>query len=192
MEKGIRELLINELHDSLSSEEQIVAALPKMATAATSSELKNAFKSHLKETKGQIQRLDKIFKLLKTPKRKKLCEATKGLIQECKDVIKEYDKSALRDAALISKAQRIEHYEISAYGTLRTFAKELGLGEVASLLQDNLDEEGHADKALTKIAEGGIFSSGINQKANEVCEECKPEKTKLNKPKKAKLSLAKR
>ncbi|MBA3238273.1 MAG: ferritin-like domain-containing protein [Parachlamydiaceae bacterium] len=165
MEKGVRDLLIDELNDILNAEEQIVEALPEMVKAAQSSELKDAFENHLNETKGQIQRLTKIYKLLKVEPEEKLCKATKGLILECKEVIKEFDKSTVRDAALISKAQRIEHYEISAYGTMRTFAHELDLEEVAGLLQETLDEEGNADKKLTDIAMGGLTNSGINEKA---------------------------
>lgn len=167
MLNDLQDLLIDELHDQLSSEEQIVKALPDMAKAAESQELKSAFEGHLKETKGQIQRLKNVFKILKVKPKEKFCKATKGLIDECKEVLKDFKtKSALRDAALISKAQRIEHYEISAYGTIRTFAKELNLKEVVVLLQETLDEEGNADKKLTKIAEGGLFKSGINLKAN--------------------------
>lgn len=168
MQKDLKDLLIDELHDILNSEEQIVKALPEMVRAAESPDLKEAFGSHLKETKGQIQRLEKTFKLLKVEKKEKFCQATKGLIQECKEVLKEFKtKSPIRDAALISKVQRIEHYEISAYGTVRTFASELDLDEVADLLQATLDEEANADKKLTKIAEGGLFRTGINLQANE-------------------------
>ena len=171
MEKGIRDLLIDELHDILNAEEQIVEALPDMVAAADSPELKKAFENHLKETKGQVQRLDKIFKIMKIERKEKLCKATKGLIQECKEVLKDHkEKSPLRDASLISKAQRIEHYEISAYGTMRTFAKEIKLTEVADLLKETLAEEENADKSLTKIAEGGIFKSGINHLANQIDE----------------------
>lgn len=167
MENDLKGLLIDELHDILSAEEQIVSALPEMVKAAESPDLKEAFESHLKETKGQIQRLDKVFKLIKVPKKEKLCKAAKGLIEECKEVLKDFKtKSPVRDAALISKAQRIEHYEISAYGTMRTFASELDLDEVADLLQATLDEEANADEALTKIAEGGLFKSGVNLQAN--------------------------
>lgn len=167
MENDLKDLLIDELHDILSSEDQIVEALPEMIRASESPDLKKAFESHLKETKGQIQRLKKIFKIIKVEEKEKFCKATKGLIQEFKEVLKDYKtKSPLRDAALISKAQRIEHYEISAYGTARTFAKEIDLNEVADLLQASLDEEGNADKKLSKIAEGGLFKSGINQQAN--------------------------
>ncbi len=167
MEKGIKDLLISELHDIVSSESQIVEALPSMIIAAHSPILKKAFETHLKETKVQVQRLTKIFKLLKLEKAQKECKATKGLIQECKEVLKEFkNKSPIRDAALISKAQRIEHYEISAYGTMRTFAAEANLKEIASLLQETLNEEGNADKTLSKIAQGGIFRSGVNHEAH--------------------------
>lgn len=167
MEKSIRDLFIDELHDILSSEKQIVHALPEMVEAAESEELKEAFKSHLTETKKQVQRLEQIFRLLKIEATEKFCKGTRGLIQECHDIIKEFKKSPTRDAALISKAQRIEHYEISAYGTVRTFAKEMDLDKtIADLLQTTLDEEGGADKKLSKIAEGGLLRSGINHKAN--------------------------
>lgn len=168
MQKDLKDLLIDELHDILSAEEQIVKALPDMVRAAESPELKKAFESHLKETKGHVQRLKKIFKLLKVEVEEKFCMGTKGLIQECKEVLKEFKtKSPIRDAALISKAQRIEHYEIAAYGTVRTYASELDLDAVADLLQETLDEEGNVDKKLTKIAEGGMFKTGINLQANK-------------------------
>ncbi len=165
-EKNIKDILIDELHDMYSSENQIVAALPTMVTAAESTELRDAFKNHLKETKEQVTRLKKVFKLMGLTPKKKFCSATKGLIQECKDVLKEFKKkSPVRDAALISKAQRIEHYEISAYGTVRTWAKELSMSEVVDLLDKTLKEESNADKSLSKIAEGGLFASGINRLA---------------------------
>jgi ferritin-like metal-binding protein YciE len=168
MERGIRDLFIEELYDSFSSERQIVEALPELIAAADSADLREAFESHLKETKEQVQRLENIFNLLKVEKKEKFCKGTKGLIEECKQVLEEFKtKSPIRDAALISKAQRIEHYEISAYGTSRTFAKELDLDDdIVDLLDDSLAEEKAADKALTKIAEGGLLRSGINHLAN--------------------------
>lgn len=196
MQKDLKDLLIDELHDILSSEEQIVEALPEMVRASESPELKKAFESHLKETQGQIQRLEKIFKLLKIEKKEKFCKATKGLIEECKEVLKDFKiKSPIRDAALISKAQRIEHYEISAYGTMRTFATELDLDVVADLLQATLDEEGNADKKLTKIAEGGgLLKKGINLQANmpnanksKDLNKSNPKKTKSIAPKRKSL-----
>lgn len=177
MEKDLKDLLIDELHDLLSAEEQIVVALPDMVKAADSAELKEAFTLHLKETKGQVQRLTKVFSLLKVKRKAKLCKAMKGLIEECKEVLKCLKtKSPLRDAALISKAQRIEHYEIAAYGTVRTFAKDINQKEVAALLQATLNEEANADKTLTKIADGRLWKSGVNQKAID---------PKANKPKAA-------
>lgn len=163
MEKGLYELLIDELHDLQNSEEQIAEALPLIAAAAESSELKKAFEFCLKETKGQIQRLNEIFKLLGIEKKEKFCMGMKGLLQECKEVLKKYKtKSPLRDAALISKAQKIAHFEIAAYGTARTFAMEMDLDSVADLLQAILNEEEDADKNLTRIAEGGLLKPGIN------------------------------
>lgn len=162
MSQDIRDLFEDELHDILSSEEQIVKALPKLVAAADNAELKKALSHHLQETKGQIKRLNQVFKVTKIKRQTKFCKATKGLIQECEEVLEDYKtKSLLRDLAIISKAQRIEHYEISAYGTVRAFAKELGYTEAAKLLQANLDEEGNADKTLTKISEGGFLRSGI-------------------------------
>lgn len=165
--EGIQGLFVSELKDILSAEKQIIEALPKMVKAAESKELKEAFTNHLEETRAQVKRLEKIFSMLKMKAEiNENCEAMEGLIKEGEEAIKDYDMSAVRDANLISKAQRIEHYEISVYGTLRTFAKELGLDEAVDLLQETLDEEGAADKKLTKIAEGSLLHAGVNQKAN--------------------------
>lgn len=163
--ENLRNLFVSELKDILSAEHQIVKALPDVIAAAEDPDLKEAFKNHLKETKGQVVRLEKIFKLLGLKPQEVFCEAMHGLIEECSETIKEHEKSATRDAALISKAQRIEHYEISVYGTLRTFAKELGLKEEKVLLEETLAEEGAADKKLTKIAEGGLLTTGVNRKS---------------------------
>ena len=166
MEKSLKDLLIDELYSLLNAEEQIMKALPDMIGAAESPDLKKGFDTHLKETKGQIQRLEKILQLLHIEKKEKFCNGIKSLIQECKDAIKDFKThSPLRDAAIISKAQRIEHYEIAAYGTLYSFAQELELDEVAALLQATLEEEGAADQNLSKIAEGGLLKPGINQQA---------------------------
>ncbi len=165
---NIKDLFVNELEDMYSSEQQIVKSLPNMIKAADSEDLKEAFQSHLEETQEQVERLNKIFEILDITPKSENCEAMQGLIQECSETIHEFPKSALRDAALISKAQRIEHYEISAYGTLRTFAKELELeDEVIDLLKETLQEESNADKTLTKIAEGSLMSTGVNRKAND-------------------------
>lgn len=165
--KSIRSFLVNELRDLLNSEEQIVKALPKMIQAADSKELKESFRNHLEETRKQVQRLKKIFRLMKIEKRGKFCAATRELIQGCRGVLAEFRrKSALRDAALISKVQRFKHYEISAYGTACTFAKELGLFDVADLLRETLEEESGADSKLTRIAKGWAFRIGINRQAH--------------------------
>lgn len=166
MEKNIYNLFISELHDLLSAEQQIAAIIPRIIMEATSSELKKVFREHLKETRHQISRLRLVFKLLNLKPRAKLCQATKGLVRECKEMIVEFPPSSLRDAALISKFQRIKHYEISGYGTLRTFAKELDLSEIASILQDTLKEEGSLNKKLTKLAQGTLLTTGINHKAH--------------------------
>ncbi len=165
MKKDIQDLFIKELEGILDAEEQIVEALPDMVAAADSPDLKDTFKAHLTETKGQVVRLKKIFKMLKVEPRIAASAGMKGLIKEGVDAIKLYEKSPVRDAALIAKAQRIEHFEISAYGTLKTLAKELDFDEVVDLLDDSLDEASKADKKLTKLAEGSLMTTGINAKA---------------------------
>lgn len=166
--ENIKDLLISELKDIFNAEQQIVEALPKMIKAAESPDLQEAFRNHLEETKEQVKRLRKIFSFLKiNEKDVETCEAMEGLVKEGEEAIENHPKSALRDADLIGKAQRIEHYEISVYGTLRTFAKELGFDDIVDLLQESLDEEANADKKLTKLAEGSILTAGINTKANQ-------------------------
>ena len=154
--ESLQELLSHELSDLLSAENQLVKALPKMAKAAASPELKAAFEEHLEETKGQVERLSSVFeKLGESPKRKK-CKAMEGLIEEGSEVIELEGDDSVKDAALICAAQKVEHYEMAGYGCARTFASLLGLDEVAELLQETLDEEGNADKKLTEIAETTI------------------------------------
>lgn len=145
-------LLIDELRDIFFAEKQLVKALPKMATAATNPELKAAFKGHLGETKGHVERLARAFGILGVAARGKTCHAMLGLVQEGGEAIEMDGPSSVRDANLIGAAQRVEHYEMAAYGTARAFAEQLGEDEVASLLQATLDEEGAANKKLIKIA----------------------------------------
>ncbi len=167
-DQDLRQLFIEELEDMYSCEHQIINALPEMIKLASLADLKDAFKSHLEETKHQAKRLERIFSLMKLKPEEKTCEATKGLVKEAHDLAKDRVPSATLDAALISAAQKIEHYEIASYGTLRSFAKHLSLeGEILDLLQETLDEEGNANKKLTKLADGTLFSSGINQEAAE-------------------------
>jgi ferritin-like metal-binding protein YciE len=161
---SLRELLIEELSDLYSAEKQLVAALPKMAKAANSENLRAAFESHLEETKDQVERLDQIFEQMgEKPKRKK-CKAMEGLIEEGSEIISEDGVPEVKDAALIGAAQRVEHYEIAGYGTARSLAESLSLLEVVDLLQQTLDEEGEADKklndlALSEINEGALAAS---------------------------------
>jgi len=143
---------VNELKDLYSAEKQITHALPKMAKAATTEELRTAFETHLKETQGQIKRLDRAFEILGKPATGKTCVAMKGLLEEGSETMEETAEGEVRDAAMIGAAQRVEHYEIAAYGTVRTMADLLGQKEIAQLLQETLDEEGSTDKKLTQIA----------------------------------------
>jgi ferritin-like metal-binding protein YciE len=150
--KNLNALLIDELRDLYYAEKHLVKALPKMAKAATSSELKDAFTGHLEETKGHVERLEQAFEILGEPAKTKTCHAMDGLIKEGGEAIDMDGPSALRDADLIGAAQRVEHYEMAAYGTARAFAETLGQDDVAALLQSTLDEEGNANKKLTAIA----------------------------------------
>lgn len=164
-DESMKSLFVCQLSDILSAEMQLVEALPELIEAADSKELKQALEQHLNETREQVKRLKKVFKALGTRPSGEECEAMQGLIQECREAIECYDESPVRDAAIIAKAQCVEHYEISAYGTLRTFAKELGFDDIRDLLQETLDEESNADKTLNKIAEGGLLTAGVNYKA---------------------------
>jgi len=157
---SLNDLLIEELKDLYDAEHQLTKALPKMAAAATNPQLKTALTSHLAETEGHIQRLEQVFSLLGEKASRKTCKAMKGLVEEGSEVIEENADPEVKDAALIGAAQKVEHYEIAGYGTVRTFALTLGNSEVANILQQNLQEEGNADKKLTQIAE-----SRVNERA---------------------------
>jgi ferritin-like metal-binding protein YciE len=162
----LQDLLAEELKDIYSAESQLLKALPKMAKAASSDELREAFENHLAETEKQVERLDTIFERLEMKPGRKKCKAMEGLIEEGKDTIAEDAEPMVHDAALIAAAQRVEHYEIAAYGCARTFALLLDDQETADLLQESLDEEVAADEKLTEVA-----MSGINQKAAAGAEE---------------------
>jgi ferritin-like metal-binding protein YciE len=157
---SLDDLYVHELQDLYSAENQILKALPKMAEAASSPELKTAFQEHMKQTEGQVQRLDQIFEKLGRAKHGKKCAAMEGLVKEGEEVLKEEADPDVRDAALIAAAQRVEHYEIAGYGTARTFACMLGDQEAQQLLQATLDEEALTDEKLTKIA-----MSRVNEQA---------------------------
>jgi len=153
---NLQDLFVDCLKDLHNAENQLVRALPKMAKAASNPDLKKAFETHLEETKGQIERLDMIFERLgESPKGKK-CLAMEGLIGEGKELMEEDAEPEVMDAGLIGASQKIEHYEIAGYGTVRTYAKLLGNDEAAKLLQKTLDEEGATDKKLTALAESTI------------------------------------
>lgn len=150
---NLHDLFISELKDIYSAEKQLIEALPKMANAAVSSELKKGFEHHLAQTKSQAARIEQIFEELQGSPRGKKCVGMEGLIKEGDEVMKsDMDKSVL-DAALIAAAQRVEHYEISAYGTARRYAQLLGLNRAVQLLDDTIKEEGKTDKTLTDLAD---------------------------------------
>jgi ferritin-like metal-binding protein YciE len=148
----LQELLVDQLKDLYSAENQIIKALPKMAKNATNEQLRVAFERHLEETRGQVARLEQIAGDMDISLRGKKCKGAEGLIEEGKEAMEEFEGDVL-DAALIGAAQKVEHYEIAGYGTARTHATMLGLTKVARLLQQTLDEEGRADKKLTDLAE---------------------------------------
>jgi ferritin-like metal-binding protein YciE len=153
---NLQNLLLIQLQDLASAEDQLIDALPKMADAASCSELKNAFLTHLQETRQQRLRLDQAFRALGVEPMTETCEAMQGLIVEGSEIINLNGDPQVKDAALIAAAQRVEHYEMAAYGSARAFARQLGRDDVAELLQETLDEEGNADKILTDIAESHI------------------------------------
>jgi ferritin-like metal-binding protein YciE len=153
---SLKKLYVDELKDLYSAEKQILTALPKMVKKATNPQLKNAFQDHLKVTEGHVARLERIFEALGKPARGKKCKAMEGLLEEGKEVMSEDMEDDVMDAALISAAQRVEHYEMAGYGTVRTWAELLGESAAAKLLQQTLDEEGDADKSLTQLAETTI------------------------------------
>ena len=163
---SLSDVLVDVLGDLYSGERQLLDALPKMASAAHSYELREAFESHLVETRTHVERLDQAFTEMGirfAPS--KTSRAMEGLIQDGDAVATATGDSVAIDAALIAVAQRIEHHEIAAYGTARSLAGELGLNKTSSLLDQSLDEEGNANKLLTKLAAGGFLSSGINRLA---------------------------
>lgn len=149
-------LLVDQLQDLYDAESRLIDALPKMADAASSPELKQAFRSHFNETKGHVNRLEQAFQLLDASAKRKTCDAMKGLVSEGEEMIEAKGDAAIKDAALIAAAQRVEHYEMAGYGSARNFAQRCGRQDVADLLHQTLQEEGGADKKLTQIAESSI------------------------------------
>lgn len=156
-ETMLKELFIDELKDIYWAEKHLTKALPKLAKAATSQELSNAFQQHLTQTEGQIERIEQVFELLDTPARAKKCEAMEGLVEEAQGLLEELPKGTMvRDAGLIIAAQKVEHYEIAAYGSLVQLAKTMGENEIADVLAQTLEEEKQTDQLLTELAVSGI------------------------------------
>lgn len=162
---SLKELLVDELKDLYNAENQLIKALPKMAKAASNEELKQGFTDHLEQTRGHVDRLEMAFKKLGESPKGKTCHAMKGLVEEGAEAIEADAAPAIRDAQLIGAAQRVEHYEIAAYGTARAFAETIGEDEVADLLQETLDEEGETNKRLTALSET------VNDEANSAEDE---------------------
>ena len=158
----LQELLEDELKDLYSAENQIIKALPKMAKAATSPELRRAFERHLEETRRQVERLDQIGEELEIKMTGKKCKGMEGLIAEGRELMEEDLEEDALDAGLIGAAQKVEHYEIAAYGTARTHAEMLGYRRIAKLLQQTLNEEGMTDKKLTQLAESVVNYEAVN------------------------------
>ncbi len=147
------DLLLNELKDLYSAEKQAVRVYPRLSKAIKSDELKQAMQLHLEQTKGQVERLDRVFEILEKRAGGKTCEAMKGLIEEGQEILEEIEAGPVRDAAMIGAAQRMEHYEIAAYGTVTTLAKAMGQTEIAELLGQTLAEEKETDQKLTEVSE---------------------------------------
>jgi ferritin-like metal-binding protein YciE len=159
---SLEKVFIHELKDLYSAENQLLEALPKMAEAAHSDELRQGFEQHLEETKEHVKRIEQIFEDLNGSPTGEKCDGMAGLIAEGEEIIEMNGDPGVKDAALIAAAQRVEHYEIAGYGSARTFAKHLGKKDAEKLLQQTLDEEGTTDKKLTDLAEGGAH---INEMA---------------------------
>ena len=162
---SLKDVFAEQIEDLYSAEQQLVEALPQMAAAAGSPELRQAFEEHLEQTRHHVRRLEEVFADAGIPRSPEHCRGMEGLIEEGTAIVQATGDPMAKDAALIAAAQRVEHYEIAGYGTAKTLAGELGLGDAESMLDDTLAEEGQADKLLTKIATGGMFSSGVNEEA---------------------------
>ncbi len=164
---SLRNLFVDQLKDLYWAETKSIEMWPRIAAAATDTELREILDTHIGKTHRHVERLKSVFAEIGEPAEAETCQAMHGLMLEAQDAITGYDDPTVRDAALITAVQRMEHYEMAGYGTVRTFAEVLGYNKVAETLQQTLDEEGDADQKLTDIAVGGFFSKGINQQAAE-------------------------
>jgi ferritin-like metal-binding protein YciE len=167
----LEDLLVDQVRDLYDAEKQLVRALPKMAQAATSDNLQRAIQSHLEETKNQVARLERIFEELEQAPKAKACKGMRGLVEEGGEALEGDSEEPLTDLAIIAAAQRVEHYEISAYGTARAIAQQLGQDSVASLLEQTEDEEKAADSKLTEIAIDLMGQTGGSEDAEESVED---------------------
>jgi ferritin-like metal-binding protein YciE len=165
--QSLDDLLQEELKDIYDAEKQLTKALPKMSKKATSPELKDAFDEHLRQTEEHIERLEQIFELLDMPAKGKKCQGMKNLIAEGDEMISEADDDASRDALLVAAAQKVEHYEMASYGTMRTWANILGKNDAASLFEETLDEEKETDQRLTQIAESFVNEAAARGSEDE-------------------------
>jgi ferritin-like metal-binding protein YciE len=159
----LEKLYISELRDLYSAENQLLKALPKMAKGASSPELKDAFERHLEQTKGHVERLEQLFEQLDESPKGKTCQAMKGLIEEGSEILKEEGEDSVLDAGMIVAAQKVEHYEIASYGSVRTFANLLGQDEAARLLQSTLDEESETNEILNGLAETVVNQEALTE-----------------------------
>jgi ferritin-like metal-binding protein YciE len=159
--ESMEDLFLEQIEDLYDAEQRLVKALPKMAEAATSPALRQAFESHLGETKGHVTRLEQVFQAIQKKPKSQTCDAMKGLIEEGEDLVSNTDQSPVRDAGLIASANRVEHYEIAAYGSVQAFAKTLGITEAVRLLETTLNEEKKADEKLTKLAESSVNQGAL-------------------------------
>ena len=172
--ESLQELYIDELRDIYDAEQQLVKALPKMAKTATNEELRAAFEQHLEQTQEHVARLERVFEELGEKPKWKTCEAMKGLLEEGKNMMEEDADEDVMDAGLIAAAQKVEHYEIATYGTLRTYAEMLGFDEQADILQETLDEEKDTDDNLTELAVSCINLEAADEEEEEEDEEEQP------------------
>jgi ferritin-like metal-binding protein YciE len=163
--QSLDDVLVDQLADLHSAETQLVQALPRVASSASTPELRTTIENHLEETRGHVRRLEEAFSDLGTSIPKEHCKGMEGLIKEGEEVMGAQGDPAAKDAALIAAAQRVEHYEIAGYGTARTLADQLGHDGIKRLLNETLDEESAADAKLTKLATGDMFKGGVNKVA---------------------------
>jgi ferritin-like metal-binding protein YciE len=180
-QETLQELLVEQLRDLYDAEKQLVKALPKMAKAADNQELAATLRSHLSETETHVTRLEEVFGIVGAPAKGKTCKGMKGLLEEGNEAIQEEDKGEMRDLAIIAGAQKVEHYEMSAYGTVRTLAEQLDLDDAVELLQQTEDEEKEADAKLTEVAVQMYQSAGASEEAADEEEtQAAPTRAKTN------------